>query len=60
MRKLFGMGTPRGLQPEGDAASLAYLLMLTLCRALRTSLRLATAHECGAVNQPPPPAGPAT
>ena len=26
MRKLFGMGTPRGLQPEGDASSLAYLI----------------------------------
>ena len=26
MRKLFGMGTPRGLQKEGDPASLAYLL----------------------------------
>jgi transposase len=26
MRKLFGMGTPRGLQPEGDASSLVYLI----------------------------------
>jgi len=26
MRKLFGMGTPRGLQPEGDTSSLAYLI----------------------------------
>lgn len=26
MRTLFGMGTPRGLQAEGDAASLAYLI----------------------------------
>ena len=25
MRTLFGMGTPRGLQPEGDASSLVYL-----------------------------------
>ena len=25
MRKLFGMGTPRGLQAEGDASSLAYV-----------------------------------
>src|SRR5205807_6019261 len=25
MRKLFGMGTPRGLQPAGDASALAYL-----------------------------------
>ena len=40
MRKLFGMGTPRGLQKGGGAASLAYLLMLTLCRALWTTWRL--------------------
>jgi hypothetical protein len=26
MRKLFGMGTPRGLQPEGAASSLVYLI----------------------------------
>jgi transposase len=25
MRKLFGMGTPRGLKPEGDASSLVYV-----------------------------------
>ncbi len=34
MRKLFGMGTPRGLQPEGDASSLVYLihtLLATTC-----------------------------
>jgi len=30
MRKLFGMGTPRGLQPEGDATSLAYLIHVLL------------------------------
>jgi transposase len=36
MRKLFGMGTPRGLQKEGGAASLAYLLTLMLCRVLET------------------------
>jgi transposase len=36
MRKLFGMGTPRGLQKEGGAASLMHLLMLTLCHALKT------------------------
>ena len=42
MRKLFGMGTPRGLQPEGDASSLMYLthallatLWAMLCRASR-------------------------
>jgi transposase len=38
MRKLFGMGTPRGLQPEGDLAAPAYLLLFV-------TLRLATALE---------------
>lgn len=50
MRKLFGMGTPRGLQKAGDAAPLVYLLMLTLWRASRMLLRLVAA--CSA----PPPA----
>jgi transposase len=54
MRKLFGMGTPRGLQQEGDAASLVYLLMLTLCRALRTLLRLAAAQTNAALSNEPP------
>jgi len=40
MRKLFGIGTPRGLQNAGDAASLAYLLMLTLCCAIETVRKL--------------------
>jgi transposase len=34
MRKLFGMGTPRGLQPEGDDVSFVYLahaLLATAC-----------------------------
>jgi transposase len=38
MRKLFGMGTPRGLQPEGDAPSFVYLiytLLATQWRAFR-------------------------
>lgn len=38
MRKLFGMGTPRGLQPKGDASSLVYLvytLLATLWIAFR-------------------------
>lgn len=42
MRKLFGMGTPRGLQPEGDASSLAYLihvLLATLWIVLRRAAR---------------------
>lgn len=39
MRKLFGMGTPRGLQPEGNASSLVYLihaLLATLWIVLRS------------------------
>jgi transposase len=44
MRKLFGMGTPRGLQKEGDAAPFVYLLMLTLWRALETILRRVVAY----------------
>jgi hypothetical protein len=40
MRKLFGMGTPRGLQKAGGPASLAYLLTPTLCRALWTTWKL--------------------
>jgi hypothetical protein len=39
MRKLFGMGTPRGLQKEGDAASPVYLLLFTVWRVLRATLR---------------------
>jgi transposase len=47
MRTLFGMGTPRGLQKEGDVASLVYLLVLTLWGALETIQKLvvAFAHE---------------
>jgi IS5 family transposase len=41
MRKLFGMGTPRALQKAGGPASLAYLLMPTLCSALWTTWKLA-------------------
>jgi transposase len=43
MRKLFGMGTPRGLQPEGDASSSAYLihaLLATLWIVLRRARRV--------------------
>jgi transposase len=40
MRKLFGMGTPRGLQKQGGPASLAYLLMPTLGRAVGTTWKL--------------------
>jgi transposase len=47
MRKLFGMGTPRGLQPEGDLAAPAYLLLFV-------TLRLATAleHAVAPVREP--------
>jgi transposase len=55
MRKLFGMGTPRGLQKEGDAALLVYLLMLTLRRALETIPRyIATCAAAALPNQPRP------
>jgi transposase len=35
MRGLFGMGTPRGLQKEGDVACSLYLARMSLCRRLR-------------------------
>jgi len=31
MRKLFGMGTPRGLQKEGDLATPMYFVNCLLC-----------------------------
>jgi hypothetical protein len=43
MRKLFGIGTPRGLQPEGDTSSLAYLiqdLLATLWILLPRAMRI--------------------
>ena len=43
MRKLFGMGTPRGLQKEGDVASPMYLLMVTLWSVLQTIRKLIAA-----------------
>jgi transposase len=44
LRKLFGMGTPRGLQTEGDTASFAYLIAAVLQRALDTVTRAEVAH----------------
>ena len=44
LRKLFGMGTPRGLQKDGDAASFAYLVAVVLSRALYTLMRAAVAY----------------
>jgi transposase len=41
MRKLFGMGTPRGLQRFRDLAALVYLCIWTIWRILRKSLRVA-------------------
>ena len=41
MRKLFGMGTPRGLQKESGVAPLIHLLVLTLCHAINTLQALA-------------------
>jgi hypothetical protein len=32
LRKLFGMGTPRGLQKEGDIAATVYLLIWLMWR----------------------------
>jgi transposase len=49
MRKLFGMGTPRGLQKEGGAASLAYLLTLMLWRVLETIRKLVVAFANAAL-----------
>ena len=48
MRKLFGMGTPRGLQPEGDASSLVYLIHALLANAVdRVTARIArSAKSC--------------
>ncbi len=40
MRKLFGMGTPRGLQPEGDASSLVYLIRALLATVWIVSRRV--------------------
>jgi len=40
MRKLFRMGTPRGLQKEGDAASPAYLHTIEACWVVSTRMRV--------------------
>jgi transposase len=40
MRKLFGMGTPRGLQPAGDLAALVYLHIYAVWSIVWKSLRL--------------------
>jgi transposase len=38
MRHLFGIGTPRGLQTNGDAASSTYLLVFALLRVMQIDL----------------------
>ena len=43
MRKLFGMGTPRGMQPEGDASSSAYLTHAVLATLWATLWRASSA-----------------
>jgi transposase len=53
MRKLFGMGTPRGLQKAGDAAPFMYLLTLTLWRALVTIRTLVLAFGNAALPNEP-------
>jgi transposase len=40
MRKLFGMGTPRGLQKEGDVDSPAYLHTIGACWVIATRMRV--------------------
>jgi hypothetical protein len=59
MRKLFGMGTPRGLQKEGGAASLAYLLTLMLWCALETIRKLVVAFANAAPPNEPRLSAPA-
>ncbi len=55
LRKLFGMGTPRGLQREGDVTASMYLLMLTLWRVLQTiRKRVATYVNVTLSNEPQP------
>jgi transposase len=49
MRKLFGMGTPRGLQTEDGDASLTHLLRLMLWRALETARKLVVAFANAAM-----------
>jgi transposase len=45
MRKLFGMGTPRGLQPEGESLSPLYLTQ-ALITTLRFAFWRATRNAC--------------
>ena len=65
MRKLFGMGTPRGLQPEGDASSLVYLAHALLATVWIVLRRSTSASQTRAIlarenRQSPPRLAPAT
>jgi transposase len=59
MRELFGMGTPRGLQPERDASSLVYLihaLLATVWIVLQRATRVLQSRAIIALeNRPWPP-----
>jgi transposase len=48
MRKLFGMGTPRGLQPEAGLAAPVYLLLSMIWCIVKTCW-----HELAAIGVPP-------
>jgi hypothetical protein len=52
MRKLFGMGTPRGLQPEGDASSFVYLAHTLLATLWRASSALRSRTILALTNHP--------
>jgi hypothetical protein len=49
MRKLFGMGTPRGLQPEGAATSFVYLTHTLLATLWATLWRASSALRSRAI-----------
>jgi len=49
MRKLFGIGTPRGLQKAGDASSFVYLAHITLLTTWMTRWRVSRAIQSRAV-----------
>jgi transposase len=56
MRKLFGMGTPRGLQKEGDFARAVYLRILVAWRAMWVLVRALSAPKTlRSIVHPSPP-----
>jgi hypothetical protein len=65
MRKLFGMGTPRGLQADGNALRLLYLThawLATLWIVLRRPMRALSSSAIISLEnrRPPPRLAPAT